>query len=182
MKALVESLLTLARLEGGTLPLSRDRVALRPLADETIAELAPLAAHHQVRVDVDGDATAWADETQMRILLSNLLSNAIRYNRSGGSVSVALSRTNGHVRVLVTDTGPGLDPEVASHVFERFWRADPSRSARDGGSGLGLAISRAIVDAHDGTIACESEIDRGTTFTVTLPLGNGHDRPHTSSD
>jgi signal transduction histidine kinase len=118
----------------------------------------------------------------VRILLSNLLSNAIRYNRSGGSVSVALTRTDAHVRVLVTATGPGLEPEVASHVFERFWRADPSRSARDGGSGLGLAISRAIVDAHDGTIACESEIDRGTTFTVTLPLGNGHDRPRTGPD
>ena len=152
-----------------------------PVADETIAELAPLAAHHQVRIDVTGDAAAWADQMQMRILLSNLLSNAIRYNRSGGSVSVALTRTDGHARVRVTDTGPGLEPDVASHVFERFWRADPSRSARDGGSGLGLAISKAIVDAHGGTIACESALDRGTTFTVTLPVGNAHDLPRTSS-
>ncbi len=170
MKALVESLLTLARLEGGTLPPSRDRVSLRPLAEETIAELAPLAAHHRVRVEIEGDGTAWADQMQMRILLSNLLSNAIRYNRAGGSVSVALMRTNGRVRLRVTDTGTGLEPDVAAHVFDRFWRADPSRSARDGGSGLGLAITKAIVDAHGGTIDCESAREQGTMFTVTLPL------------
>ena len=171
MKALVESLLTLARLEGGTLPSSPDRVSLRSLAEETIAELAPLAAHHQVHMHLDGDVTACADPTQMRILLSNLLSTAIRYNRPGGSVVVKVSAKDRHVQLRVTDTGPGLEPDLAPHVFERFWRADPSRSARDGGSGLGLAITKAIVDAHGGTIVCESVRETGTTFTVTLPAG-----------
>jgi signal transduction histidine kinase len=173
MKALVESLLTLARLEGGTQPPSLARVELRPLAEETIAELAPLAAHHRVRVQANGEAAVWADPTQIRILLSNLLANAIRYNRPDGSVSVTVSGTGGHVELRVADTGPGLEPGLAAHVFERFWRADPSRSARDGGSGLGLAISKAIVDAHRGTIACESAPEKGTIFTVTLPSARG---------
>jgi signal transduction histidine kinase len=169
MKALVESLLTLARLEGGTQPPSLARVDLRPLAEETIAELAALAAHHRVRVDAQGGAAVRADQTQMRILLSNLLTNAIRYNRPDGSVSVVIAPATGQVQLRIADTGPGLDPDVTEHVFERFWRADPSRSARDGGSGLGLAITKAIVDAHGGTIACESTRGQGTTFTVTLP-------------
>jgi signal transduction histidine kinase len=173
MKALVESLLTLARLEGGTQPPSLARVELRPLAEETIAELASLAAHHRVRVQATGEAAVWADPTQIRILLSNLLANAIRYNRPDGSVSVTVSGSDDRVELRVADTGPGLEPGLAAHVFERFWRADPSRSARDGGSGLGLAISKAIVDAHRGTIACESAPEKGTIFTVTLPSARG---------
>jgi signal transduction histidine kinase len=169
MKALVESLLTLARLEGGTQPPFLARVDLRPLAEETIAELAPLAAQHHVRVEAEGAGTVRADQTHMRILLSNLLTNAIRYNRPEGSVSVVIAPANGRVQLRVRDTGPGLEPDLTAHVFERFWRADPSRLARDGGSGLGLAITKAIVDAHGGTISCESTQGEGTTFTVTLP-------------
>lgn len=169
MKALVESLLTLARLEAGALPSRREPVALRALADETAAELRPLAERHDVRVALDGEADALADPVQIRILLSNLLSNAIRYNRPGGEVVVRLDQENGRARVAVSDTGPGLDPDAVPHVFERFWRADPSRAARDGGSGLGLAISKAIVDAHGGAIACDSRPGDGATFTVTLP-------------
>jgi signal transduction histidine kinase len=169
MKALVESLLTLARLEGGTQPPSLARVDLRPLAEEMIAELAQLAAQYHIRVDAEGAGTVRADQTHMRILLSNLLTNAIRYNRPEGSVSVVIAPANGRVQLCVRDTGPGLEPDLTAHVFERFWRADPSRSARDGGSGLGLAITKAIVDAHGGTISCESTQGEGTTFTVTLP-------------
>jgi signal transduction histidine kinase len=169
MKTLVESLLTLARLEAGSLPPARSRVALRGLAEETASELGPLAAHHRVSVEVEGEATAWADQIQLRILLSNLVSNAIRYNRAGGRVKVALSEADARVELRVADTGPGIAPELAGHVFERFWRADPSRSARDGGNGLGLAISKAIVDAHGGTIRFESRTDDGTTFLVELP-------------
>ena len=171
MKSLVEALLTLARLEGGTLRPTRDQVALRPLADESAAELATMAAHHHVAVEIEGDAMACADQVQMRILLSNLLSNAIRYNRPHGTVRVTMGERDGRTLLRVSDTGPGLDPELAAHVFERFWRADASRSAPDGGSGLGLAISKAIVNAHGGAIACHSVLNEGTTFTVTLPRG-----------
>ncbi len=169
MKDLVESLLTLARLESGALPPALSQIPLRPLVDEAVAELAPLARQQQVGVTVEGDAMACADPVQMRILLTNLVSNAIRYNRPGGEVLVAVRHEDGRTRLRVSDTGVGLDPAVAPRAFERFWRADPSRSARDGGSGLGLAITSAIVAAHAGTIAVHSEPGKGTTVAIELP-------------
>ena len=169
MKDLVESLLTLARLEAGTLPPARREVALRPLIEETVDDLDPLVRHHRVRVTVDGEGTVWADRVQIRILLSNLVSNAIRYNCPDGEVRVLVSAEEGRTVLKVSDTGAGLDPALASRAFERFWRADPSRSARDGGNGLGLAISKAIVDAHDGAISVQSVPGQGTIFSVQLP-------------
>jgi two-component system heavy metal sensor histidine kinase CusS len=171
MKDLVESLLTLARLEGGMLPPAKGHVELRGIADETVAELEPLARHHGVRIVVRGNAVAWADRVQMRILMSNLVSNAIRYNQPDGEVRVEVSAHDGRAVLSVSDTGPGLDPAVAARTFERFWRADPARSARDGGSGLGLSITKAIVDAHAGTIDVRSARGEGTTFRVALPAG-----------
>jgi signal transduction histidine kinase len=107
------------------------------------------------------------DRVQLGILLSNLLGNAVRYNREGGAVHVQLALRGGQVALEVRDTGPGLDPAVADRVFDRFWRAEPSRTAREGGTGLGLAISKAIVDAHGGQIHCRTGPD-GTTFVVEL--------------
>jgi signal transduction histidine kinase len=170
MKDLVESLLTLARIESGTLAPAMTEIRLRPLVDEAAAELEPLARHHRVRVFVEGEAVAWADRVQMRILLTNLLSNAIRYNRPEGEVRVEVSNSGGRTRLQVSDTGVGLDPAAAAHAFERFWRADPARSGRDGGTGLGLAISKAVTDAHAGTIAVRSEPQKGTTFVVDFPM------------
>ncbi|HEY8549572.1 MAG TPA: ATP-binding protein [Vicinamibacterales bacterium] len=169
MKDLVENLLTLARLEAGTLKPARERVSLREIAEDAAAELEGLARQHHVTVGIEGNVTAWADRVQLRVLVSNLLSNAIRYNRPDGAVIVRMGEGEGRIVLRVTDTGVGIPPEAASHVFERFWRADAARSARVGGTGLGLAISKAIADAHAGTIRCESEVDRGTTFIVELP-------------
>lgn len=169
MKDLVESLLTLARLEAGTMPPQRTAVALGPLVDETMAELQPMAAQHQVTLQHEGDALVAADRVQMRILVTNLVTNAIRYNRPRGDVRVVVGEAPGGAVLRVSDSGHGLPREVAARVFERFWRADAGRSPRvGGGTGLGLAIVKAIVDAHGGRIAVESEPGRGTTFTVEL--------------
>lgn len=174
LKHLVESLLTLARIESGTEPSAYEPVPLRPLVDDVIADLHRLARERRVDVQCEGDATATGDPLQLGILVTNLLSNAIRYNRDEGRVAVVLSmRATGQpadamAEIVVRDTGPGLDPAVAGRVFERFWRAAPSRSSREGGTGLGLAISRAIVDAHGGHVEVATGPD-GTTFTVTLP-------------
>jgi two-component system, OmpR family, sensor kinase len=83
-------------------------------------------------------------------------------------VRVRVEERPSDIALEVADTGPGLDPAVADRVFDRFWRASPSRAAREGGTGLGLAISKAIVDAHGGSISCRSSPE-GTTFSVTLP-------------
>jgi signal transduction histidine kinase len=169
MKDLVESLLTLARLEAGTLPPARDHVELRPVVEEAMAELQALATESRVALRVNGDVSVWADHVQLRILVSNLLSNAIRYNRPEGEVLVGIGTEGPRVILTVSDTGRGLDPALAARAFERFWRADSARSTRDGGSGLGLAISKAIVDAHAGRIMVVRTDSSGTTFRVELP-------------
>lgn len=172
MKDLVENLLTLARLDAGTLPPARDHVHLRPVVEEAAAELNRLARDHRVSVHLDGDAVAWADAVQMRILVSNLLSNAIRYNTVDGEVVAEMTTAGDSAIFRVRDTGAGIDPDFATRVFERFWRATPARSTRDGGSGLGLAICKAIVETHDGHISIESASGRGTTIHVVLPVGS----------
>ncbi|MPY86889.1 MAG: hypothetical protein GEU99_03110 [Luteitalea sp.] len=169
MKDLAESLLTLARLESGTLAPAHETIDLRELADEAAAELQPLARARRVTIHVDGAAALRGDPVQLRTLLSNLLSNAVRYNWPDGHVHVRLSQGGDMVGMEVSNTGTGLDPAEAHRVFDRFWRADAARATRDGGTGLGLAISRAIVDAHHGTIACRSAFHQGTTFSVELP-------------
>ena len=110
-----------------------------------------------------------ADYSKIEIVLGNLLSNSLRSTQSGGSVQIGVSRVdeNGHVALTVTDTGPGISSEHLPHIFERFYKADPSR--QDGGTGLGLAISKHIVQAHDGVIEAESSPGQGTTIRFTLP-------------
>lgn len=169
MKGLVETLLTLARLDAGTLPAARMEIALREVADDIASELRPLASERQVSVLVEGQATAWANREQVRILLANLVANAIRYNHPEGSARIVMSSDERRTLFRVEDTGPGLDPALGTRVFERFWRADAARAAREGGHGLGLAISKSIVDAHGGTIRFESTSGRGTAFIVELP-------------
>jgi two-component system OmpR family sensor kinase len=170
MRDLVESMLTLARLEAGSMPPDRTPVRLGPLLEETIAELEPLGREHEVTIEGPlGDGTVAADATQVRILVTNLVTNAIRYNRQGGRVAVRINGRPEGATIEVEDTGAGLEPALASRVFERFWRADPGRSSRaSGGSGLGLAIVKAIVDAHDGRISVHSTVGQGTTFRVDL--------------
>jgi len=168
LKELVETLLALARLEAGALEPCWEPLHLDAVVAGAVADLQPLAEPRGVAVQWAGRAEMQGDRVQIGILLSNLLSNAVRYNRPGGEVRVAIEGGDATVTVAVSDTGPGLDAAVADRVFDRFWRASPSRAAHEGGTGLGLAISKAIVDAHGGTITCSTGAE-GTTFVVTLP-------------
>jgi signal transduction histidine kinase len=178
LKDLIETLLVLARIESGEVPPRRERLDLAALVDGAINDMAPRATERRIHVWRDGGATVDGDRVQMGILLSNLLSNAVRYNREGGDVEVRISPAPpALVRLVVRDTGPGLDPAAADHVFDRFWRGDPARTSRDGGTGLGLAISKAIVEVHDGSIRCETG-HAGTTFIVELPAASAGTPAH----
>lgn len=119
--------------------------------------------------------TVMADAERLHQVLANLLDNALRHTSSGGHVTVSVSGRGGGVRLLVRDDGEGLAPDQLQAVFQRFHRADPARSSRDGeGSGLGLTIARAIMTAHGGTLTADSAgAGRGATFTVTLPENPG---------
>lgn len=171
MKGVVEGLLLLARADARKLTLKPQRVDLTELVMETMELLRPLAEPNDVvlkvamnQVDIRGDAD------QLARVLTNLITNAIQYNRRGGSVKVTLVRRNNEALLTVADTGCGIPLEDQPHIFERFFRVDKSRSRQIGGSGLGLAICRSLIEAHGGTLGFTSIPDQGTTFTITLPL------------
>lgn len=170
MKAVVEGLLTLARADARDLNLRKERVDLHKVVDETARLLAPVAKDRNVSVTASAEtAIVTGDPDRLREVVANLLTNAIRYNRDGGRVDVALEVESGRAVLTVTDTGIGIPEKEQSQVFERFYRVDKARSREQGGSGLGLAITKWIVEAHGGTISFTSREGSGTTFTVHLP-------------
>jgi heavy metal sensor kinase len=173
MKSLVESLLTLAQIDAGTLPLRPQPFDLRQSIEECVALLTPLAAERHIILTVDGPSVVWeGDADRMAQVITNLMTNAIHYNRDGGRVQVTLtpSPTASEVVLTVADTGVGMASDDLAHIFERFYRIDKARSRALGGSGLGLPICQHIIAAHGGMITCHSEVDTGTTFVVRLPL------------
>ncbi|MFD4676364.1 sensor histidine kinase [Lentzea sp. NPDC058450] len=157
LQRLIDDLQDLAQAEAGELRLHPEPVDLRELFEQ-------LAAAHP-GLAVEGGGVVVADPVRLRQVLTNLVTNAFRYTPSGGTVRIV---SDGN-RIEVIDTGSGISAEDLPHVFDRFWRADRSRTRDTGGSGLGLAIVHAIVSAHHGTITVASELGRGTTFTITLP-------------
>jgi heavy metal sensor kinase len=170
MKRLIESLLELARFDAGQEQLKRVTFDLAAKTRECLELLQPLAAERRVRISAElGAATCSGDPERLSQVVTNLLTNAVTYNRPDGEVRVTLAALDGSVVLTVTDTGPGIAPEDAPHVFKRFYRAEKSRTASAGNSGLGLAICKAIVTAHGGTLDFTSEPGHGTTFTLRLP-------------
>lgn len=170
MRRLTESLLALARFDAGQEPLTRSAVDLAAVARDAVELVGPLAEQRGMKVETDlGAAPAQGDGGRLGQVVNNLLANAVHHGRDGGRVRVT-TRTEGTEAVLtVTDDGPGIAPEDLPHVFKRFYRADKARSRETGRSGLGLAISKAVVEAHGGTIAAASVPGAGATFTVRLP-------------
>src|SRR5262249_53044232 len=125
-----------------------------------------------LRVDLleNAPATVVGDAARLRRLFRSLLANAVKYTDAGGTIGIRSALGADAVRVSIRDSGIGIPPESLPHVFERFYRADPARSRDTGGSGLGLSLAQWIAEAHGGSIAVESAVGRGSTFTVTLPL------------
>ena len=173
MQGLVESLLKLARLDGGMEPISRVPVELRSLVQECVDLAQPLAEQRGIRLEIAPDSTATTvagDHNQLVQVVLNLLTNAIRYNRDHGTVTLAVRSVGREGLLTVTDCGVGIAAEHLPHLFDRFYRVDPARARVEGGNGLGLAIALSIVRAHEGTLAVESVVDQGTTVTMRLPL------------
>jgi two-component system OmpR family sensor kinase/two-component system sensor histidine kinase BaeS len=171
---LVDDLRTLSLAEAGQLPLVWEQVDLTELlADiQTSFSGQAEAAGIELRVETEGEPsglTVTADVGRLDQVLSNLVANALRYTPAGGAITLHAEPAADDVRLTVQDTGEGIAPEDLPFVFERFWRADPSRSPFSGGSGLGLAIARELVLAHGGRIDVHSEVGQGTTFTIHLP-------------
>ncbi|MEU9156700.1 HAMP domain-containing sensor histidine kinase [Streptomyces sp. NPDC048417] len=171
LQRIIDDLQDLAAADAGTLRMHREPVRAADLFDQVAAahRVAADAAGVTLLTDVDGTAWLHADPVRMRQALGNLVSNAIRHTPADGTVTLAARRDGDEVVLTVADTGKGIAPDDLPHVFERFWRAEKSRSRRTGGSGLGLPIVRHLVAAHDGTVEAASEPGKGAEFTLRLP-------------
>ena len=171
---LVDSLLTLARADEGRFDIHREPLAVHELARDVFETALILGENAELTVTmpVVEDAIVLADRTRLRQLFLNLVTNAIKYTQRGGSVELSLARRGDTVTFSVRDTGIGIAAADLPYIFERFWRADRARSraSERGGFGLGLAISQWIAQAHGGTLTVQSRLNRGSTFTVTLPV------------
>jgi signal transduction histidine kinase len=174
MAELVDSLLTLARADEGRLPLAVETCDLRDLVSEAAETANILAEPAGLAVTTSIPDTAVlldVDRNRIRQMLLNLVTNAVKYTKPGGRVTLGLSDQGDRVILTVGDSGIGIAAGDLPHIFDRFWRADPART-REGdrpGVGLGLAITKWIAEAHGGTITVQSRPGRGTIFTVTLP-------------
>jgi signal transduction histidine kinase len=171
---LVTQLLDVSRFEAGGGRLEPRVIQLDAVLSELENAFHVLAAQRQIHFRVERheglpDQVVW-DLDRINEVLGNLLSNAFKFTPHGGSVDLTLEPVDGGVLMEVHDTGAGIPPEQLPHVFEKFYQADNQRSARASGSGLGLAIAKQIVEAHGGTISCESTPGVGTTFSITLPV------------
>jgi heavy metal sensor kinase len=170
MSHTVENLLTLAQAAEGQLELVREQVSLQETVVAAAEPLRPLAQRKQVQLRIAGEPSRTeGDSSRLRQALTNLIENAIEFTPPGGEVTVSSWANGNQAGVTVTDTGVGIPSDAREHVFERFYRVDPSRSRASGGSGLGLAICKEIAIAHGGTISVQSTEGEGSSFTLTLP-------------
>ena len=168
---LVSDLLLAAQANGGRLTLSMHRHDLSALVELAVDDVAPQAEDGSVRLErtIVPGLEVEMDELRMRQVVDNLVGNAVKYTPSEGLVTVALSAVADHVRLSVSDTGIGITSADQAHLFTRFFRAPQAETLAIQGAGLGLAITKAIVEAHGGTITVTSEPGRGTQFEVLLP-------------
>ncbi len=178
MGGLVEDMLVLARLDQQR-PIERRPVDLLTLAADAVQDARIVAPSRSIDLTVGTGAAflVLGDEGRLRQVISNLMTNALTHTPDGSPITVRILA--GHQQgnpavpcaiIEVADLGPGLTPEQASRVFERFYRADQARLRRTGGSGLGLAIVAALVAAHGGTASVDTAPGQGATFRITLPL------------
>jgi heavy metal sensor kinase len=168
---LVDSLLLLARADAGQVPLMLEHTDLAAMTREVGAQLGVLAEERELRMAIatEDQVTVLADRAILRRAVVNVIDNAIKHAPRGSTVEVRVGTENGHATVAVRDRGPGIAPEHRDRIFDRFYRVDGGRARDAGGTGLGLALARWSVQALGGRIDVESEVGRGSTFSIVLP-------------
>jgi len=167
---MLNALMDISEAESGAMPLRRERVRLADVVERAVDLYRDVADAKGVRLVVEAseDVEATADRTRLEQAAANLIDNAVKYTPPGGRVDVEVRGAGNAALLRVRDTGPGIPPDERPRIFDRLFRGDRSRAER--GLGLGLSLVKAIVEAHGGTVAVDSEPGAGSTFTVTLPL------------
>lgn len=173
MGRLVNELLDLARMEAGHVQLHLESVAMVEFTERVLRKFQGLAKEKHIKLSLNGkiedEFEAMIDSDRMEQVLTNLIDNAIRHTDDYGEVKLHLDKSQSEIHLSVQDTGAGIPKEDLPFVFERFYKADKARTRGKSGTGLGLAIAKNIVEAHQGIIAVESELNEGTTFFIKLP-------------
>jgi heavy metal sensor kinase len=171
MNRIVSDLFTLAKIDMRQYALHQERVELASLLEEARDVWEPSAVENGIEIVREGPpVTVAGDPVALRRVFMNLIENAIKYNRPGGTIRLSTGILPGKVRVQVRDTGIGIAAEDLPRLFTRFYRVDQARSRDNGGAGLGLAICKSFIEAHGGTIVVESRLGEGATFTIDLPV------------
>jgi signal transduction histidine kinase len=171
---LVDDLQELALADAGELRLERQPSAPEEIVQKAVAAVRPQVATKELHMKVDLPSQALpsvqVDAERIGQVVRNLLNNAIAYTPTGGSIEVAARQMNNWVEISVVDSGTGISPQDLPYIFERFYRADKSRARSTGGAGLGLTIAKRLVEAQGGKIEVQSEVDKGSRFSITLPI------------
>jgi two-component system, OmpR family, sensor kinase len=167
MGQLVEDLLLLARLDQGR-PLEREPVDLVSLLDDAVMDARVIDPLRPITYEHPSEAPVLGDAARLRQVIENLLTNARIHTEPGTPIHITVDSGPDTMTLSVADDGPGIAPDDAARVFDRFYRVDSSRARANGGTGLGLSIVASIVEAHGGTVSLATEVGRGTTFTITL--------------
>lgn len=172
LEVLVKDILVLTQVESGEIKMQFDKVNIVEVIEEIFDQLEEKAAKRNMQLLLKPkgvkSAKVLADRLRITQVLSNLITNGIKYGNDGGKVTVEISQENKKVKIQVSDNGIGIPPEHLPRIFERFYRVDKSRSRAVGGTGLGLAIVKHILNAHNTTIDVTSKVSQGTTFTFIL--------------
>ena len=169
---IITDLLTLVKMDSTGMEMNISQVNINELIEAQLKLVRPLAKEKNIELVMESfsPVIAEVDETKFSMCISNLVVNAIKYNNVDGWVHVSLNADKTYFYVKVQDNGFGIPEEAQEHIFDRFYRVDKARDRATGGSGLGLAITKTIVMAHNGTIKVFSQVDKGTTFTMQIPL------------
>ena len=175
LSAIVSDLLTLVKMDSKDVRLQRENLSLAELCRENEHRLRPIAEKkgQTITLTLSDECEMYADRSKLTQVVYNLVENAIKYTQQGGRIRVTLTKQGHDAHLVVADNGPGIAKESLSHIFDRFYRVDKARSRETGGTGLGLSIVRQLVLLHGGAIRCESEVGKGSSFIVDLPLHQG---------
>ena len=181
---LVSALLSLSRLENRSTPMKEEVVDVAELISSIVATHEAFVADSGLSLtyEMEKNVLVKGDADMIRQATANLISNAVRYTPEGGWVVVSVLSDRKHVSIAVSDTGIGIAKDDLSRIFGRFWRADASRAREAGGLGVGLAVTKQIVERHHGYISVESELGKGTTFTIHLPREHTADAASTTME
>jgi len=172
LNGIISDLLSLVGMDSGEMRLKKEKLRVDELVRECVRKLAPLARERGLEMSesVRDTVEFLGDKSKITQVVYNLIDNAIKYTPRGGKVRVEMMRAGKRVFIRISDTGIGIPHEDQKHIFDRFYRVDKARSRETGGTGLGLSIVKQIVMLHDGVISVSSEVGKGSTFTVELPL------------